>query len=214
MKPNCIRRDAFTLIELLVSIGIVILLASLAASSIRSATARAQGASCLSQLRQIGSAFLSYTGENNQIGPYDARDVGNQTLSLWRYNGKSVIFGPLMPYLETGDRSTTPSLLICPGASRSLRTSLARSRDNTSYWMNPDVSSNPTNMKSLLSLPGDRVAIMDCCTWWQPGIFGKDYDNHSASGANVFRLNGSASWIPIARTTGLAAWNWSQLDKK
>ncbi len=80
--------------------------------------------------------------------------------------------------------------------------------------MNPDVSSNPTNMKSLLSLPGDRVAIMDCCTWWQPGLFGKDYDNHSASGANVFRLNGSASWIPIARTTGLAAWNWSQLDKK
>ncbi len=115
MKPNCIRRGAFTLIELLVSIGIVILLASLAASGIRSATARAQSASCLSQLRQIGSAFLSYAGENNQIGPYDARDIGNQTISLWRYNGKSVIFGPLMPYLETGDRSTTPSLFICPG---------------------------------------------------------------------------------------------------
>lgn len=200
--------------EVLVSVGIILVLAALLVPGLNASAARANRVACLSQLRQIGSAFLAYAADNNQRGPYDGRDVGNESISLWRYNNQSVTFGPLMPYLGAENATVTPRVFICPGASKAFRASLATSGDNTSYWMNPDLSTNPDNANSLLNVPGSRVVIMDSFTWWQPGLFGKDYDNHDASGGNVFRLNGSASWIPVANTIGLGAWDWALLDQK
>lgn len=212
MKLRLPRKNGgFTLTELLVSIGIISLLTTLLVPGLGAARLQAQRTSCLSQMRQLGEAFLLYTAENNQVGPYDAREIGNDSISLWKYQNTKVIFGPLMSYIENLDVSTTPALFICPGASRAFRSSLAASGDNTSYWMNPDVTSNPESMKSLLGLPGSSVVIMDSCTWWQPGLFGPNYDNHSAKGVNVFRMDGSASWIPITKTLGLNAWDWNQL---
>ena len=212
-RKNYAGVEGFTLVELLVCMGVVLVLATLLIPGMSSVTTRAQRISCLNQVRQLGSALISYAGDNNGLGPYDAREAGNTSISLWKYNNQKVIFGFLLPYLDAENSTITPKTLICPGASRSFRQMLASSGDNTSYWMNPDVTTNPSNTRPLLTLPGNRVAFMDSCTWWQPGIFGPDYDNHSAQGINVFRLNGSASWIPMAKTVNLAAWDWTQLDK-
>ncbi len=208
------REGGFTLVEVLVTIGIIVVLATLLVPGLNASAARANRVACLSQMRQIGSAFLTYASENNQRGPYDGRDDGNESIALWKYKGKSVLFGFLLPYLGAENAERTPHVLICPGASKKFRADLLQSWDNTSYWINPDASSNSQSATSLLALPGDRVIIMDTCTWWKPGLFGNDYDNHAATGANVFRLNGSAAWIPITNTLGLGEWDWAQLDKK
>lgn len=212
-RKNPMKARGFTLVELLVCMGVIVLLCSLLLPQMSSLSDRGRNISCLSQLRQIGGALQSYAAENNQTGPYDAREAGNTSIALWKYNNQKVLFGMLMPYLDAAGAAKTPKILICPGASQAFREMLAASGDNTSYWMNPEVTSNPTAVNSLLALRGSRVAIMDSCTWWQPGIFGPDYDNHSGKGFNVFRLNGSASWVPIAKSKGLGAWDWSQLDK-
>ena len=64
------NRRAFTLVEILVVIAIIGILAALVMPVAQRGIAAAQKASCLSNLRQLGSATLSYAGDNNLTLPY------------------------------------------------------------------------------------------------------------------------------------------------
>lgn len=86
MKNNRTICKTFTLIELLVVIGIIGLLAAMLLPVLSKSRERARQAQCISNLKQIGLALITYKQENEE------KDVGWPSLLYNQYLGSSEIF--------------------------------------------------------------------------------------------------------------------------
>lgn len=115
------RGNGFTVVEVLVVICIITVLASMLVPSVMRAREQARQVTCLSKMRQLGSAMMSYLASNENYFPKPA--VTDSSTRYW-YAEDWVYWEPprlvnnqdagvIWPYL-TNPGGYDPSLLICP----------------------------------------------------------------------------------------------------
>ncbi len=126
---RCRSSAGFTLVELLVVIGIIALLISILLPTLSSARSSANSVKCLSNLRQIGSSYQSYSLDNSGYLPFvrnsdfveayvrDAADPSNNRVILW-YQALSPYMGGEIEPIEMGGAEYEEIFQGCPDFQR------------------------------------------------------------------------------------------------
>lgn len=199
------KRTGFTLIELLVVIAIIAILAAILFPVFARAREAARKVSCVSNMRQLGTAVNMYVQDYDEIMPtgasnwWSASDVCRKTI-----NG-----------LRTTNASTPPSYLLAYDAGCTLATS--RWGDNGVvddpshlYWATqtfPYIKNNamvfcPTCHAIEPSASGN-YNFLDWWTWWGEPV---EQDNYNEMDA-TFGLPAGSSELATCGRRALASFN-------
>jgi len=181
------RRKGFTLVELLVVIGIIALLIAILMPVLGRAREQANWLKCLSNLRQVGQAFMMYC--NNNKGRFPRAGAGSDPAD-WIYwedtppgsnTARDINLSPLAPYLGI---PVNREVLKCPsdtGARRattinyefSYSSNYLITRLPDSFGAYPGESSSPlriteivnSSMKILLIDESTNTVDDGCWAW-------------------------------------------------
>src|SRR2546429_4188746 len=103
---------AFTLVELLVVVGIIAILIAILLPTLAKSREAARRAACLSNLRQVHTAFFLYAGNYKDQVPLGYR-AGNKQFNSMMYSlttQKIVLFG----WLYNDHLMPNPNVFFCP----------------------------------------------------------------------------------------------------
>jgi len=196
-------RRAFTLIELLVVIAIIAILASILFPVFARAREKARQTSCLSNLRQFGTALAMYSQDYDECLPPHNDDTAPYPAYDWRYD---TILYRLQPYVRNGQIYRCPSdsgFTAPPGAGRwwsyGWNTLCGNSGTADADFADPSntivffdgeeadmgVEYNPGTDDDLPCLDGNNLAA---------------YRRHN-DGANYAYYDGHAKWHKVKSTT-------------
>lgn len=117
------KRRGFTLIELLVVIGIIAVLAAMLFPVFASAREQARRSTCLSNLKQIGTAVQMYVTDADDVMPVP---LVRSPRSSWA--------GQIQPYLKSWSILRCPNMIDAALAGQSIWTGTFATTANMSIW--------------------------------------------------------------------------------
>ena len=176
------RRFGFTLIELLVVIAIIAILAAILFPVFARARAKAEQASCLSNVKQLTLAHLMYCSDYDGMfmpacqypDPDFHREIGWDFLVLWNpdYTVNSYSLGTIGPYTKNGQIAVCPTFVANsegrPTSGYGLNASyLGGYRDAYSFKASAALGS--------VQRPAETVLLCDSATDYGTGISQNNY---------------------------------------
>jgi prepilin-type N-terminal cleavage/methylation domain-containing protein/prepilin-type processing-associated H-X9-DG protein len=150
------RKRGFTLIELLVVIAIIAILAAILFPVFAQAREAARKSSCSSNLKQLGTALMMYTQDNDEITPPSAicpagvtfTYPNNSTGTCWLW------YHPLFPYIKNY------GVYNCPSAPPSMQYT-GGYHPPGGYGANQFAFSAPPRGLAEFTKPADLAVMMD-----------------------------------------------------
>jgi prepilin-type N-terminal cleavage/methylation domain-containing protein/prepilin-type processing-associated H-X9-DG protein len=200
-------KRGFTLIELLVVIAIIAILAAILFPVFAKAREKARQSSCLSNVRQLTTAILSYAQDNDELFPYGA---ASNTANDWTLFGSlakptAALHSPLEPYVKSNQvgfcPSQDPSGTGYSWNSASGGTHMPYNIGRWPPYMSGDRSLADMKYPAQVLMFGDGVngGALCCPVTWPSETYGNQYVNTISGvhnlGANYGFGDGHAKWL-------------------